>query len=308
MLGWKVIMFGKFNIDRNGKRMLGIETHRVQELFSFLLLFRDHQHSREQLAETLWGDLPAGKSRKCLRQALWRLQLALKSVKNLSEPELLIDNNWIQLKIPADLWMDTVEFEKVFALISRKKIQECSTSDFEVMQAAADLYQGDLLDGWYNDWCTFERERFQVMHLILLDKMVQFCELHQLYELGLIYGMEVLHHDHAYERAHRQLMRLYFLTGNRTQALHQYEHCTRALREELDVEPSGKTKQLYEQIKLDQFNPGSFVDAAISTDGDSPTLREALYHLEEVSKILKSLAHRGQSGMTPIDADFSEPV
>ena len=92
-----------------------------------------------------------------------------------------------------------------------------------------------------------------MMNLMLLDKLVQYCEIHQKYDAGLAYGWQILRHDHAYERAHRQLMRLYALSGDRTQALHQYQRCVNALQVELGVEPSARTRQLYDQIQADTF-------------------------------------------------------
>ena len=127
---------------------------------------------------------------------------------------------------------------------------------------------------------------------MLLDKLVQFCELHQNYDLALSYAMEILRHDSAYERAHQQLMRLYFLSGNRTQALHQYERCVIALQKELDVGPSEKTKQLYEKIRLDTFNSPPIAEEIVvpqTTRWSKPTLNSVLNRLEEVSETLGRL-------------------
>src|SRR5262249_55549726 len=147
------------------------------------------------------------------------------------------------------------EFEKNFSSLNRKDVHTLTANDFNSIQSAAALYQGDLLEGWYQDWCLFERERFQIMYLMLLDQLVQYCDIHGQYSTGLFYGTEILRHEHACERAHRQLMRLYFLSGDRTQAVHQYQRCAAALQKELDIEPSESTKQLYEQIRSDSLTP-----------------------------------------------------
>jgi hypothetical protein len=31
----------------------------------------------------------------------------------------------------------------------------------QLLKDAVNLYCGDLLEGWYQDWCLFERERLQ---------------------------------------------------------------------------------------------------------------------------------------------------
>ena len=51
------------------------------------------------------------------------------------------------------------------------------------------------------------------------------------------------------EQAHRQMMRVFALEGQRGAAIAQYEKCRRVLAEELGVEPSGETRELYEQMR-----------------------------------------------------------
>jgi DNA-binding SARP family transcriptional activator len=292
MSGWRVTLLGKFTVECHKTSLPGLEARQVQELFSYLLLFRHRPQLREAVLEALWGDLSAGKARKKLRQTLWRLQSKMVDVAG---PIMQIDNEWIEIVVPTDLWLDTEEFEKIYRSVNEKRISELSLSDLKKMQYAATLYKGDLLEGWYSDWCTFDRERFYNMHLILLDKLVQCCDLHQKYDLGLSYATEILRHDPAYERAHYQLMRLYILSGNRTQALHQYAHCTTALRKELGVEPSERTKQLHELIRSDALPLLSIPDEKMTSKvilRQNPALKDALSRLEDITVILHRLEHQ----------------
>jgi DNA-binding SARP family transcriptional activator len=127
--------------------------------------------------------------------------------------------------------------------------------------------------------------------LLLLDKLVQYCEIHHKYDMGLSYGWQVLRHDHAYERAHRQMMRLYAMSGDRTQALHQYQRCVNALQVELGVEPSARTSQLYNQIQADTFVPSPFArEKTASTSHEAaPTPEDLLIRLQQFSSTLKSM-------------------
>jgi DNA-binding SARP family transcriptional activator len=303
MSSLKVSLFGKFNIAYGEKRTC-IRARKVQELLIYLLIYRNHPQPRESLSEILWADQPAITSKKNLRQTLWHLQSAFKAFRNPSKLELLIDDGWIHIRLPDDCWLDTAELEQVFNQINHKPTRELSAEDFEAMQYAVGLYKGDLLEGWYQDWCIFERERFQMMNLLLLDKLVQYCEIHHKYDVGLVYGWQLLRHDHAYERAHRQLMRLYSMSGDRTQALHQYQRCVNALREELGVEPSARTQQLYEQIQADTFELPSFPreKAASESREVAPSLRDVLNRLEEVSLTLKRMDTQVQQEIAALES------
>jgi DNA-binding SARP family transcriptional activator len=145
--------------------------------------------------------------------------------------------------------------------------------------------------------------------LMLLDKLVQFCEFRQNYELGISYATELLRFDHAYERAYQHLMRLYFLDGNRTQALHQYERCVVALRKELNVEPSERTKQLFELVRLDSRSYVGFCDPTDPMEAISaarPTLQDTLTRLQSVSAVLRNAEYQLEEEILKLSGSFRE--
>jgi DNA-binding SARP family transcriptional activator len=131
----------------------------------------------------------------------------------------------------------------------------------DALHKAEALYRGDLLEGWYWDWCAVERERLKDMYVTILEKLMVHCEINCQYELGLAYCMRILGCDHALESAHQQLMRLYYLAGQRVKALRQFERCTSILSQELGVHPSQQTLRLYEQIKADRLDEPPAVHA-----------------------------------------------
>jgi len=286
-----VFLLGKFRAERDNKQLDGLEASKVKELLSYLLVNCGRPQPRESLAELLWTNQLPATSRKYLRHTLWKLKSALEGDCKRKNSFLQIETEWIQLNSSLDCWLDIVEFETVFNLANRKRVRELSVNDIEAVQYALALYTGDLLEGWYQDWCIFERERFQMMHLLLLDKSIQYCEIHHNYDAGLAYGAEILRRDRAYERTHRQIMRLHYMSGDRTQALHQYDRCAAALRELLDVEPSERTKSLYEQIRTDTFKPPLFDLNKTSPrlTENNPSANEILLQLEKVYELLNRI-------------------
>jgi DNA-binding SARP family transcriptional activator len=307
MAEFRVRLFGKFSAERNGGFIEGMQARKVQELLSYLLIFRNHPQPREVICEVLWGNQPALKAKKNLRQALWRLQLALSNAANSHKPEIAAESDWIQISPSASFRLDIAEFEQIFNAFNDKDPRDLTSKDFKGVRSAVSLYRGDLLEGWYHEWCLFERERFQVMHLTLLDKLVQYCERHGHYSVGLAYGTDILRHDHAYERTHRQMMRLYCMAGDRTQALHQYQRCVTALRNELDIEPSESTKQLYEEIRSDTFSSSllSGKDVIHETMEPAQTLSRMLNRLENFSDELSKIRFRIEQEVTALGSTSS---
>ena len=92
------------------------------------------------------------------------------------------------------------------------------------------------------------------------------------YDAGIEFGARVLRGDPARERTHRRLMRIYYLQGNRTLALRQYQQCVESLRNELDVKPSRATLRLYEHIREDRSPLGSTEAGRVLADQDGEVL------------------------------------
>ncbi len=248
-----VSLFGKFSIQFDEHTFTHLDSCKVQELFCYLLLHRNRAHPRENLASLLWSEVSTAQSKSYLRKTLWQLQTALGAPANAAiDPILGVDPQWIQLNSTADLWLDAAIFEHSFNLCQGLDGRTLEVSQVQMLQDAVDLYSGDLLEGWFQEWCLYERERFQQMMLIMLDKLITHCEAHGAYESGVRYGKRILQYDPAHERTHRQLMRLYYLAGDRTEALRQYERCVLLLHKELNVGPARKTVALYAQLCSDQ--------------------------------------------------------
>jgi DNA-binding SARP family transcriptional activator len=246
----RVSLLGKLRVTAGGQDLVGSNSHKAWELFCYLLLNRQRPHPREALATLQWSDRPTAQAKKYLRQALWQLQAAINPQSDSGVPPvLLLDAEWIRVNPSAGLWLDVDAFEEASDSAKGVSGHRLNESQAAGLKAAVELYQGDLLEGCYQDWCLYERERFRSIYLTMLDKLLAYCEARHDYSVGLAYADLALRCDRARERTHRRLMRLYYLSGNRTEALRQYERCATALEEELGVEPDRPTVALYEQIR-----------------------------------------------------------
>jgi len=154
------------------------------------------------------------------------------------------------------LWFDVAQFERAYRQVEDVAGEAIDPATAARIEAAVELYRGDLLEGWYQEWVLFERERLERMYLALVDKLISHCAAHGRYEAGIGYGMRALRHDPARERTHRRLMRLHHLAGNRSEALHQYALCVETLRRELDVTPSERTNEVYRRILTESRGAG----------------------------------------------------
>lgn len=266
-------LFGKFEVCDGDQAVACFRSQKALELFCFLILFRDQPHHREYLAEMFWGERCTAESKKYLRKTLWQLQSALEQLPAPGVTHLIrTEPDWLQFNRGGEIWLDVLEFESLCASLAGTRGRDFDPQQFQAAQRAAGLYRGDLLEGCYQDWCLFERERLKDIYFILVDKLMGCCEAHQDYEAGILYGRKLLALDGAREGTHLRLMRLYALAGDRTGALRQYEACRDALRQEFEVEPGEKILAIYRQLAnsaAGEIDPGSAIVHSQSTPQQS---------------------------------------
>ena len=251
----------------------------------------------------LWGESLTEKSRKYLRQALWLLQTAIETQKGPDADciPLRIDHDWVQIDTNRTVWLDVAVLEDAFTLVEGVAGRDLNSAQAASLQLAVELYRGDLLEGWYQDWCLYERELLQNKYLMILDKLLGYCVSHHEYEAGQRYGAQILRHDHAHERTHRMLMRLQHMAGDRTGALRQYERCVSALREELNVQPDKLTRTLYEEIRgADKSSEIGPLDLAITADA-ATTLPEVLGRLKQLQAMLGRVQRRVKRDIAAVE-------
>lgn len=249
-------LFGNLSVHYDKKPLNGCDSLKVRELLAYLLLNRDRPHTREALASLLWGDsCTTARSKKYLRNALWRLNSAIDRCPELTQSNLIIVNaGSIELRTLPTLWVDTAVFEQAYGTVKGSTNHDLSSTNVTALRTAIDLYTAPLLSSWHQDWCTVERNRLHHMYLLMLEKLSGYYEQVSEYEMALSYAERILHSDRAHEAAHRRIMRLFLGMGDRTSALRQYAWCVDALRDELDAVPAPATKSLYEMIRT---SPGS---------------------------------------------------
>jgi len=305
----QISLFGKFCARFGEQTLDGLDACKVQELFCYLLLHADRPHHREMLAGLLWQEQPAAQAKGYLRRTLWQLQNVFSDQDDLNSV-IRIDSDWIQVNYQAGIWLDVAVFEQAFVSTQGQVGPGLDDTAVRALIEAVRLYHGDLLEGWYQDWCLFERERYQQMLLLMLDKLMTHCESGGAYEAGISYGMQILRYDLARERTHRQLMRLYYLAGDRTGALRQYERCTAVLQHELGVKPATSTEQLRAQIQADEMETRI---PTLSFPTSSPsslqsTLQNTLQQLHSFDAILTQTRQQIQQEIQRVESTLSNSI
>lgn len=297
----RIDLFGRMRIVVDDRPVfVGIPQTKSLELFAYLLIHRRRMHPREILATLLWPDLRPIQARKNLRKVLYTLQRLLGHVVGPHPPLLVIEQDWIAINPHVELQLDIAMFEQVYQLSQQKAGGTLDAQTAQQISSAVQLYEGELLTGLYSDWCLLEREQLENMYFELLRTLMLHAESEHAYEQAITYGHQILRQDRANERTYCDLMRLYYLSGNRTAALHQYEHCVDALADELGVKPSKHTRLLYEQICQDDFGLTPKPEPSDARPKPDPQTT-AHMHLQQVHEELQTILKQVQDEIHRVD-------
>jgi predicted ATPase/DNA-binding SARP family transcriptional activator len=234
-----------FQVTLDWQPVTRFRSNKNAGLLVYLALQSDRLFPREVLATLFWPEESEATARNNLRQSVYQLRRVLGDLENPDKPYLLATRQTVRFNADSDFDLDVDFF-----------LQSIAIGDLET---AAALYHGDLLPGFtcdslpFEDWLRHEREQ---LHQAALEAMFAVTESHlQAGRPGKAQAVarQQLLLEPWREVAWRQLIQAYALTGDRSNALAQFEQCRAVLWDELGIEPSAETVALYESIKAGEF-------------------------------------------------------
>jgi len=224
-----------------GELVAGLHKSRLQSLLAYLTLHRDAAVSREQLAFTLWPDSSESQARTNLRQLIHNLRHALPPGCDL----VVADHQTVRWREAEGCSVDVLEFEAAVARAAEARDRGDAAGERKALEAAAAVYQDDLLRGVDDQWLVAKRDRLREQLAAALERLAS---------EGRDAGQAIGHAerlvtlDPLRESHYRLLMELHARNGDRASALRAYHQCMRVLKRELGVAPGDATRQLFERV------------------------------------------------------------
>ena len=242
----ELILLGQFECLLPSGTRISLSMRKAEVLLAYLALTPGLRHPRERLINLLWSDRSEEQARNSLRQCLSAIK---KSLGDVADMVLQVDRTTVSL-IPELIDIDVHEFERLAA-----------EGDYESLTTAADLYQGEFLEGISirdascQEWLDSERGRFKRQFIELLSELAETQLLSHDFRNAIKSTERLVKQDPLGESGWRLLMRTYFDNGDRSHALQAFKRCQQALREELDVEPESATIELRDRIAAGEKKP-----------------------------------------------------
>jgi predicted ATPase/DNA-binding SARP family transcriptional activator len=234
----EIRLLGQFNLRRDDVP-IEMSSRPARTLLAYLVLTRGTHHPRERLAGLLWPNSSESNARKNLRQALWHLR------KSIGYTYLQVDSRSIAFNSASDFWLDI------------GLLEDLADSDLE---AEVSVYEGELLPGFYEDWILLDRDRLNAAFERKMQRLLKQLSQEQQWTEVIRWAERWIALGHVPEAAYRALMRAHTVAGELSKVEMVYQRCADALLQEVGVDPSEETTDLYKRVlageKISQF-PGS---------------------------------------------------
>ena len=163
-----VSLLGGFRAFRDEAAISGFRSQKAQLLLAYLLLYRRRAHPRAILADLFWSDSDNAQAQANLRSELYHLRLLLNGPQSRFGKYLLTEGAAVRFNPHSSYWLDVEEFEKKLASAHGTSSEQRA----ELLCQAVELYQGDLLAGFYDDWVLVEQVHFKDLHLQALKDLI----------------------------------------------------------------------------------------------------------------------------------------
>lgn len=246
----RVQTLGAFRVWRGENEIRANEWQRKKsrQLLQLFITYRGRLLERDEIFELLWASQTPDALARDFKVALNQVNRVLEPARAADEAPAFIEREGTAygLRAYADVWLDADEFSQLVARAEKSVGDEA----LELYRRALALYHDDYLvtDARYDAWASAEREHLRALYLRAADHLATELLARGAHEECITWCENILARDRCWENAYRLLMRAYASRGDKAQARRVYEQCVQVLREELDVEPSGETVQLWRDV------------------------------------------------------------
>lgn len=247
---WRIELLGRLQADGLNRSIVRFRTHKTGLLLAYLAYYSTRNHPREELMDLLWPESDTEAARTNLRVALSSLRRQLEPPGVPSGGVLLTDYANVGLRLAA-IHTDACDF---MSAIRSASAAHDSFDRIRLLSRAVELYNGELLPGFYEEWVLGERRRLADAYLVAVQELVTLLE--QAGDIGtaIDYAHLAVRTDPLQEDSHCALMRLYACAGQPSAAHSHYRELERLLDEQLGVAPAPKTRELLAALSQDSVS------------------------------------------------------
>lgn len=236
-----VQLLGGFEITADGHSLAGQIKQKGRSLLAYLLVHHELPQERSFIAHTFWPDSSDGQALTNLRRELYQLRRTFPPLTDILE----ITSRIIQLKRPRVFDVDVLDLTR---MIHEANQTDNPSKRQKLLQDSINLYRGELLPGFHDEWVLTRREELHQLFIHTLDELIRLLIADREYTAAILRVEQLLRHDPLRESSYLQLMELYALQNDRARAIQVYRTCMSMLEKELGVPPGHEIEAAYQRL------------------------------------------------------------
>ena len=239
-------------------------------ILAILLCNEYKKLAREKLAYMFWPE--------CFDTASYNLRYNLWSIKKLIPNDednhefIITDNKYCYINPDYDFKSDVTFLDSVSLTDTN--------NDIKLLESVKKMFRGEFLEDFYfkecddfNDWIFSQRSYYQNMHIQTLNAILsQYLELEKYHESKNILE-EILTINPYDEDSHYKLMNLLIDNNESNLAIIHYNKYETTLREDLNIFPQKKIKELYLSLVDNKNNKNNENTKTINKEENNVILR-----------------------------------
>ena len=230
-------LFGGFTI-RHDNAVIHLPSQASRSLLAYLAAHAHQNHARSRLAGLFWPERAESTARRRLSHALWEIGQALPEVQG--QPYVLREGESLRFNTALPHRIDVVEFRAAWQALP----PEDDAAALPGLRRMVELYAGELLAGYYDDWILIEQERLRELYLQALLRLVNGEKRAGDFERALAACLTLIAADPLREASYQEGIRLYLHLGREHEARRLLARCQATLMAELGVEVDEATVAL----------------------------------------------------------------
>lgn len=199
---WYIRLLGGLSAAQGEQVISRFSTQKTGGLLAYLAFYRERSHLREALQERFWSQSSLDKARSSL-------SVALNALRGQFGDCLLTDRFNVRLD-PDAFTTDVQHFVRAREAATRATTD---TQAIAFLVQAEELYTGELLPGFYDEWVLAERERLADHRLFILHRLTTLLINSGEFERALEYAHRAIRENPADEESQHLLAQVHTLSA-----------------------------------------------------------------------------------------------
>lgn len=221
-------------------------------LLAYLMSDPDRVHTKDIILDMFFDDIPQEKADTMYHSTVYNIRTALKIYAGAGSGEkrskskstdinpqyVVYEDKTLRLNPDFYYISENAEFEKYCSKAVAPGSEEHRIG-FAIK--AADLYRGDFMPGYYDDWCEELRVKYKNLFIDICTELIGMLEKNNRPEEVVKYAAMLINEDKLNDDAYIKMIKAYSSLGSKAMAVSCYNTMLKNYEEELGEKPHPKS-------------------------------------------------------------------